>query len=63
MKTRWLTRKSEMYYFAKLIQFGAMAMIAMGFLLKFPELMDPKLFMAGIIIFLVGWTMEKTMLK
>ena len=40
-----------------------MTMIAVGFIIKFPSLMDPKLLLGGIICFVSGWSIEKYILK
>ena len=52
-----------MYYLIKLIQAAGLTFILFGFLAKFPELMDMKLLLAGIIIFTFGWALQKFMLK
>jgi len=52
-----------MYYVAKIIQAGGLTLILIGFLLKFPKLMNPRLFIVGLIIFLAGWISEKFLLK
>ncbi|MCH7505378.1 hypothetical protein IID04_07090 [PVC group bacterium] len=44
---------------AKTIQAIGLGAISIGFLLKFPHLMDPKLFMSGIAVFIIGWLMER----
>ncbi len=40
-----------------------MFMIAVGFVVKFPKLMDPRLLLAGLVLFGAGWTIEKYILK
>ena len=52
-----------MYYTAKGLELLGMAMIGMGFIIKFPALMDPKMLLAGIICFGAGWATEKYILK
>ncbi len=52
-----------MYYAAKGLEVIGMALIGVGFFFKFPDLMDPKLLLAGIICFGVGWAIEKYMLE
>ena len=52
-----------MYYAAKGLELLGMSMIAVGFIVKFPKLMDPKLFLASLIIFGSGMAIEKYLLK
>ncbi|MBT3180176.1 MAG: hypothetical protein HOB40_10960 [Candidatus Marinimicrobia bacterium] len=52
-----------MYYAAKGLELLGMTLIGIGFVIKFPSLMDPKLLSAGIICFAAGWTIEKYILK
>ena len=52
-----------MYHAAKALELLGMFMIAVGFVVKFPELMDPRLLLAGIICFGSGWIIEKYILK
>jgi len=40
-----------MYYGAKGLEILGMTMIGIGFIIKFPRLMDPKLLLAGIVCF------------
>ena len=40
-----------MYYAAKGLELLGMSMIAVGFIVKFPKLMDPKLLLGAIICF------------
>ena len=40
-----------MYYAAKALELLGMTIIGVGFILKFPGLMSPKLLLAGIICF------------
>ncbi len=51
-----------MYYAAKGLELLGMFMIAVGFIIKFPKLMNPKLLLAGIICFGAGWLIEKYIL-
>jgi|TARA_B110000014_G_C20055548_1_gene549352 hypothetical protein len=52
-----------MYYAAKGLELLGMTMIGIGFIIKFPSLMDPKLLLAGIICFGSGWVIENYILK
>ncbi|MDP6170506.1 MAG: hypothetical protein QF780_10895 [Candidatus Marinimicrobia bacterium] len=52
-----------MYHAAKALELLGMFMIAVGFVVKFPKLMDPRLLLAGIICFGSGWIIEKYILK
>jgi|TARA_B100000959_G_scaffold16302_1_gene15951 hypothetical protein len=51
------------YHAAKALELLGMFMIAVGFVVKFPKLMDPRLLLAGIICFGSGWIIEKYILK
>ena len=48
-----------MFYFAKILQAMGLGAIAVGFIITFPRLMDPKLFVSGIAVFLAGWLLER----
>ncbi len=52
-----------MYYGAKGLELLGMTMIGVGFIVKFPRLMDPRLLLAGIVFFVVGWVIEKYILQ
>ncbi len=52
-----------MYYGAKGLELLGMTMIGVGFIVKFPRLMDPKLLLAGIVFFVAGWVIEKYILQ
>ena len=51
-----------MYYAAKGLEILGMTVIGVGFVIKFPKLVDPKLLLAGIVCFVVGWAIEKYIL-
>ena len=51
-----------MYYAAKGLEILGITVIGVGFVIKFPKLMDPKLLLAGIVCFVVGWAIEKYIL-
>ena len=52
-----------MYYAAKGLEILGMFMIAVGFIVKFPGLMDPKLLLGGLACFGSGWAIEKFILE
>jgi len=52
-----------MYYAAKGLELLGMTMIGIGFVVKFPALIDPKLLLGGIICFAAGWVIEKYILE
>ena len=52
-----------MYYLAKTLQFLGLIIIGISFVAKFPDLMDPKLFLAGIVIGYSGWAIQRYVLK
>ena len=51
-----------MYYVAKALELLGMFIIAVGFIIKYPGLMDTKLLLSGIICFGSGWVIEKYIL-
>jgi len=52
-----------MYYAAKSLELLGIFVLAVGFIVKYPHLMDPKLLLAGLICFGSGWAIEKYILK
>jgi len=52
-----------MYYMAKSLQFLGLLSIPIGVVIKYPKLMDPKLFLASLIIFGSGYAIERFLLK
>ena len=49
-----------MYYAAKALELLGISMIAVGFIIKYPKLMDPKLLLGALICFGAGWVIEKS---
>ncbi|MBI4556347.1 MAG: hypothetical protein HY706_02075 [Candidatus Hydrogenedentes bacterium] len=57
-------RKSiPVYFVAKVLQAGGLAVVAIGFLQKFPKLMDVRILAGGITVFIGGWLVEKFLLR
>ena len=54
---------NRMYYVAKALQFLGLAVIGFAFIAKFPALMDPQLFVVGIVIGYAGWAIQRYLLK
>lgn len=52
-----------MYAAAKLLEAVGLTLVAVGFATAFPDLMNMRLAAAGIVLFLVGWVIEKYLLK
>jgi len=52
-----------MYYFAKIFQASGLGIIGFGFFINFPKLMNTKALMLGIVMFVVGWTIERFLLR
>tara|TARA_B110000438_G_C15612772_1_gene562952 strand:+ start:686 stop:850 length:165 start_codon:yes stop_codon:yes gene_type:complete len=48
-----------MYYISKVLQFLGLIVIGIGFIIKFPQLMDYKLLGIGTAFFVMGWTVQK----
>ena len=52
-----------MYYIVKLLEFLGLFIILVGFLINFPKLMNPYFFTYGLILFIIGWVLDKYILK
>lgn len=52
-----------MYYLAKIAQATGLTIVLIGFLAKFPDLMNTKVLTSGVILFGFGWFIQKFMLK
>ena len=52
-----------LFYVSKAIQASGLMAIAIGFVTKFPKVMDIRLWGAGLLIFGVGWFLERFFLK
>lgn len=52
-----------MYYLAKGLQFAGLLTISVGFMVRFPALMDPKLLIAGILLGACGWLIQRYLLR
>ena len=52
-----------MYYLGKIIQATGLAVIFINFAIHFPRLMNFKIFIVGIIIFTVGWIVNRFLLQ
>lgn len=48
------------YITAKFLEASGLAVIFAGFTLRFPRLIDMKLFLLGGLLFLGGWIIENT---
>ena len=52
-----------MYYLAKLAQAAGLAMIAVGFIAAFPQVMNRQVLAVSMLFFGVGWIIEKFLIK
>ena len=52
-----------MYYVAKLFQAAGLTIIVIDFIIKFPQLMNQRIFMLGILLFVSGWLINRYLLK
>jgi hypothetical protein len=52
-----------LFYFAKTIECIGLVIIAVGFIERYPQLMNPKILLAGMLIFICGWMIERFLLK
>ena len=48
-----------MYYISKGLQFIGLIVIGIGFISRFPILMDYKILGIGILFFIMGWFIQK----
>jgi hypothetical protein len=48
-----------MFTFARLLQAAALALVAVGFVSRFPELMNPQLLLIAIGLFVAGWLLQR----
>ena len=48
-----------MYWIAKFVQAVGLAMILIGFIQRFPQLMSPKIFLLGLGVFMAGWLINR----
>ena len=52
-----------LFYLSKVVQASGLLAIAIGFVTKFPQVMDVKLWGVGLLIFIFGWGLERYFLK
>ena len=52
-----------LFYLSKVVQASGLLAIAIGFVTKFPQVMDVKLWRVGLLIFIFGWGLERYFLK
>jgi len=52
-----------LFYLAKIIECIGLAVVLIGFVQCYPQLMSPKVLLAGVLIFICGWLIGKFLLK
>ena len=52
-----------MYYISKSLEFIGLCFIGIGFIVNFPQLMNPQFLGFGLIFFSIGWIIGKYILK
>ena len=52
-----------MYYFAKILEAVGLGIILIGFIAGFPNVMSPRFFISGLILFGIGWAILKLGIK
>lgn len=52
-----------MLFMAKLAQATGMTVVMFDFVRKFPDLMSPKILGIGVLIFGIGWLMQKRVVQ
>lgn len=51
------------YYLAKILQAAGLTIVLVAFIARFPELMSHNTLMVGLLIFAMGWIMQKFLIK
>lgn len=54
---------SAMYYLVKIIQATGLTIILIDFVRKFPQLMNPRIFLLGIFLFTLGWGVNHLLIR
>ncbi len=52
-----------MYTLGKIIQALALTIVLIGFIRTFPRLMNPRVFMFGLMLFIFGWMIHQFMAR
>ena len=52
-----------MYYLAKILQAAGLGLLGIGFVLKFPKLVDHTTLLIALTAFGLGWIVEKVVAK
>ena len=52
-----------MFYAAKVLEGAGLVIVAVGFLMAFPELMNMRVLGIGTLLFVCGWIMDQYLLK
>ena len=52
-----------MYTVGKIIQAIALTIVFIGFIRYFPRLMNPRIFMFGVMLFIFGWMLNQFVMR
>jgi hypothetical protein len=52
-----------MYYLAKGTQAAGLTIIAIDFVRTFPDLMSRKILASGVILFILGWVIQRYLIQ
>ena len=52
-----------MYYIAKIFQAAGLAVFGIGFIIRFPKLVDHKTLFVSLVAFGLGWSIERIIAK
>jgi len=52
-----------MYYVARISQAIGLAIMMIGFITTFPELINSRYLVVGLLLFLIGWLIQRYMLQ
>lgn len=52
-----------MYYLAKTLQAAGLTVLGIGFILRFPKLVDHKTLLCSLVAFGLGWIIERKIIK
>lgn len=52
-----------MYYIAKFLQAAGLTLVLIGFLARFPQLIDMKILGLAALLFIAGWVLQNYVIK
>jgi hypothetical protein len=52
-----------MYYVGKILQAGGLTILCIGYMIRFPKLVDYKTFGISLLLFVTGWVITQYLVK